>query len=118
MADNPYTSLKVDLSGQTALVTGASQGLGKACAIRLAENGATVICVARSADKLAATIAEIEKAMGKRAEKVMAPMQPGDVPATYADIGDSIRDLGFAPTTPISVGIPRFIAWFKEYYRV
>jgi UDP-glucuronate 4-epimerase len=69
-------------------------------------------------EKLTDFIAEIEKAMGKKAEKVMAPMQPGDVPATYADIGDSIRDLGFAPTTPISVGIPKFIAWFKEYYRV
>jgi UDP-glucuronate 4-epimerase len=69
-------------------------------------------------EKLTDFIAEIEKAMGKKAEKVMAPMQPGDVPATYADIGDSIRDLNFAPTTPISVGIPKFIAWFRDYYRV
>ena len=45
-------------------------------------------------------------------------MQPGDVPATYADIEDSVRDLGFQPTTPISIGIPKFIAWFKDYYRV
>lgn len=57
--------LTVNLQGQIAMVTGASQGLGKACAIRLAENGATVICVARSPEKLAATIAEIEKAGGK-----------------------------------------------------
>jgi UDP-glucuronate 4-epimerase len=67
-------------------------------------------------EKLTHFIAEIEKALGKKAEKVMAPMQPGDVPATYADIAASTRDLGFAPTTPISVGIPKFIAWFKDYY--
>ena len=57
--------LTVNLQGQIAMVTGASQGLGKTCAIRLAQNGATVICVARSADKLATTIAEIEQAGGK-----------------------------------------------------
>ena len=57
-------------------------------------------------------------ALGKKAEKIMAPMQPGDVPATYADIEASTRDLGFQPTTPIGVGIPKFIAWFKDYYGV
>jgi UDP-glucuronate 4-epimerase len=69
-------------------------------------------------EKLTDFIAEIEKAMGKTAQKVMAPMQPGDVPATYADIEASTRDLGFSPTTPIGVGIPKFIAWFRNYYRV
>ena len=69
-------------------------------------------------EKLTDFIAEIEKALGKMAQKVMAPMQPGDVPATYADIETSTRDLGFAPTTPISVGIPKFVAWFRDYYRV
>jgi len=69
-------------------------------------------------EKLTDFIAEIEKALGKKAEKIMAPMQPGDVPATYADIDASQRDLGFAPTTPISVGIPKFIAWFRTYYGV
>jgi 3-oxoacyl-[acyl-carrier protein] reductase len=57
--------LKTDLSGQIAMVTGASQGLGKACAIALGESGATVLCVARSAEKLANTVAEIEAAGGK-----------------------------------------------------
>ena len=56
MADSPYSSLKVDLAGQTAVVTGASQGLGKAMALALATNGAKVACVARSADKLADTV--------------------------------------------------------------
>jgi UDP-glucuronate 4-epimerase len=69
-------------------------------------------------EKLTDFIAEIEKALGKKAEKIMAPMQPGDVPATYADIENSTRDLGFVPTTPINQGIPKFIAWFKDYYRV
>jgi UDP-glucuronate 4-epimerase len=69
-------------------------------------------------EKLTDFIAQIEKALGKTAQKVMAPMQPGDVPATYADIAASTRDLGFAPTTPINVGIPKFIAWFRDYYRV
>lgn len=54
-----------DLSGQNAVVTGASQGLGKACAIRLAGCGAKVICVARNAEKLASTVAEIEAAGGQ-----------------------------------------------------
>ncbi|MCA9135827.1 MAG: 3-oxoacyl-[acyl-carrier-protein] reductase [Planctomycetales bacterium] len=58
-------SLKADLSGQVAIVTGASQGLGKAVAIALAMNGATVVCMARNADKLAATVAEIEAVGGK-----------------------------------------------------
>ena len=67
--------MTVDLQGQIAMVTGASQGLGKSCAIRLAQNGATVICVARSAEKLAATIAEIEQSGGKG---VAMPCDVGD----------------------------------------
>ena len=45
-------------------------------------------------------------------------MQPGDVAATYADIEISRRDLGFAPTTPMSAGIPKFVDWYKEFYGV
>ncbi len=67
-------------------------------------------------EKLTDFIAEIEKAMGKTAEKIMEPLQPGDVPATYADIEASTRDLGFVPTTPIAAGIPKFVAWFSNYY--
>jgi 3-oxoacyl-[acyl-carrier protein] reductase len=58
------TRLKVDLSGQVALVTGASQGLGRAMAVELAANGATVVCVARNAEKLAETVAAIAAAGG------------------------------------------------------
>jgi 3-oxoacyl-[acyl-carrier protein] reductase len=65
MADNPYASLKVDLAGQTAVVTGASQGIGKAIAVALAAAGAKVACVARSADKLASTVGTIAAAGGQ-----------------------------------------------------
>lgn len=58
-------TLKADLNGQVAVVTGASQGLGKAVAIALGMNGATVVCLARNADKLASTVADIEAAGGK-----------------------------------------------------
>jgi UDP-glucuronate 4-epimerase len=68
-------------------------------------------------EKLTDFIAEIEKALGKKAQTIMAPMQPGDVPVTYADIEKAGRELGFQPSTPIGAGIPKFIAWFKSYYR-
>ncbi|TWT92749.1 3-oxoacyl-[acyl-carrier-protein] reductase [Stieleria varia] len=58
-------SISADLSDQVAVVTGASQGLGKAVAIALGANGATVVCLARNAEKLAATVSEIEAAGGK-----------------------------------------------------
>jgi UDP-glucuronate 4-epimerase len=63
-------------------------------------------------------ISVIEEALGRPAEKILEPMQPGDVPATYADIGASHRDLGFEPTTPIEVGIPKFVAWYKAYHGI
>ncbi len=69
-------------------------------------------------EKLIDFIAVIENALGTKARLQMEPMQPGDVPATYADIDASRRDLGFQPTTPIGVGIPRFIAWYREYFGV
>lgn len=62
-------------------------------------------------------IGAIEKALGKEAQKEMLPMQPGDVPATYADIDDLIRDVGFKPATPIATGIEKFIAWYRDYYK-
>ena len=63
-ADQPARNLMVNLAGQTAIVTGASQGLGKAMAIELARNGARVACVARSAEKLADTVAAIQQIGG------------------------------------------------------
>jgi UDP-glucuronate 4-epimerase len=68
--------------------------------------------------ELSVYIEALEKALGKTAKKIMLPMQPGDVPATYADVTDLMQDVGFKPTTPIQYGIDRFISWYKEYYRV
>jgi UDP-glucuronate 4-epimerase len=69
-------------------------------------------------EKLTDFIALIEASLGKKAAYRFEPMQPGDVARTYADIEASRRDLGFEPKTPIAEGIPRFIAWYKDYYRV
>lgn len=60
----------------------------------------------------------LEKSIGKKAKQRVEPMQPGDVQATYADIDAARRDLGFEPRTPIEVGVPRFIAWYREYHGV
>jgi len=60
----------------------------------------------------------LEGALGRKAELTLAPMQPGDVPATYADVDDLARDVGFAPDTPLELGIARFVEWYRGYYRV
>ena len=60
----------------------------------------------------------IEKALGKKAEMNLMPLQPGDVPATFADIDDLMRDVGFKPSTPIEVGIERFVEWYMGYYGI
>jgi UDP-glucuronate 4-epimerase len=60
----------------------------------------------------------LEAAIGKKAIAEMLPMQPGDVPATYADIDDLARDAGFRPSTPIKDGIERFVAWYRGYHRL
>jgi UDP-glucuronate 4-epimerase len=63
-------------------------------------------------------IALLEDACGRKAERRLLPMQPGDVRDTYADISAIARDLGFAPTTTIDEGIPRFVAWFRDYHGI
>jgi UDP-glucuronate 4-epimerase len=57
----------------------------------------------------------LEDAIGKKAKRELLPMQPGDVQATYADVDDLMRDVGFRPATPIEQGIARFIAWYREW---
>ncbi len=71
-----------------------------------------------NSERLLDFIAVLEKALGRSADKRMEPLQPGDVPATYADIEASRRDLGFQPTTPIAVGVLRFAAWYKDYHDI
>ncbi len=60
----------------------------------------------------------LEKAIGRKAEIELAPMQPGDVKETFADITAISRDLGFTPKTPIEQGLPRFVAWYRDYHGV
>ena len=62
-------------------------------------------------------IAVLEETLGKRAKMRLQPMQPGDVPATYADVDDLIEDIGFKPVTAIEVGVKRFVEWYLDYYR-
>lgn len=62
-------------------------------------------------------IATLEKALGKEAKKELLPMQPGDVPQTYADVSELEKDFGFKPATSIEEGLSKFATWFKEYYR-
>ncbi|MFO1190136.1 MAG: NAD-dependent epimerase/dehydratase family protein [Alphaproteobacteria bacterium] len=63
-------------------------------------------------------ISVLEDAIGRKAKIELAPMQPGDVKETFADISAIERDLGYRPTTPIDVGVPRFVSWYKSYHGV
>jgi UDP-glucuronate 4-epimerase len=69
------------------------------------------------AEDLMHFIGILEKALGKKAAVDFLPMQPGDVEATFADIKLSTRDLGYKPTTSIEMGIPKFVAWYREYHK-
>jgi UDP-glucuronate 4-epimerase len=66
-------------------------------------------------EALRRVIGILEAALGRRAEIELLPMQPGDVPATYADISETQRDFGYAPSTTIDVGLPRFVEWYRRY---
>jgi len=69
-------------------------------------------------EKLMDMIGLVEKFMGKKAELDMLPMQPGDVPATYADISAINADHGFEPTTSLEQGVEKFITWYKRYHGI
>ena len=58
----------------------------------------------------------VEACLGKKAEMNLLPLQVGDVPATWADIDDLSRDVGYKPATPVEVGIERFVEWYLKYY--
>jgi len=60
----------------------------------------------------------LEKLLGKKARMNLLPMQPGDVPRTFADIDDLMKDVSFKPATSVEDGIRRFIEWYREYYKV
>lgn len=69
-------------------------------------------------EELLHVVSLIEKEFGRSAIREMLPMQPGDVPATYADVDDLMREVDFRPSTPIEEGIRRFAAWYRDYHRV
>ena len=60
----------------------------------------------------------LEKALGRKAQKNFLPIQPGDVPATFADVEDLVRDAGFKPATPIETGVGNFVKWYRDYYGI
>ncbi len=60
----------------------------------------------------------IEECLGQKAEKNLLPLQPGDVPATYANVDDLINEVGFKPATKIETGISNFVNWYRDYYKV
>lgn len=59
----------------------------------------------------------IEQAVGVQANKIMKPAQPGDVTATFADTSELDAHIGFTPATPLSTGIAKFVAWYRDYYK-
>jgi UDP-glucuronate 4-epimerase len=63
-------------------------------------------------------IAALERSLGRTAEKVLLPLQPGDVPETFADVTDLMSATGFSPNTPLDVGIANFVEWYRSYYGV
>lgn len=63
-------------------------------------------------------IAALEKALGRKAEMELLPLQPGDVPDTFADVQDLVDQFGYKPATPIEKGISHFVAWYRDYFRV
>ncbi|MEP6941130.1 MAG: NAD-dependent epimerase [Rudaea sp.] len=66
--------------------------------------------------ELARYIEILEACLGRKAEKILLPLQPGDVPDTYADTAELMADVGYSPSTPVDVGISRFVDWYRSYY--
>jgi UDP-glucuronate 4-epimerase len=63
-------------------------------------------------------IEAVEKSLGKKAEKNFLQMQPGDVPATWANVDDLVDDFGYAPSITVEEGIDRFVKWYLEFFNI
>jgi UDP-glucuronate 4-epimerase len=59
----------------------------------------------------------LENCLGRKAEKNLLPLQVGDVPDTWADAEDLVREVGYRPATPVEVGVAKFVEWYRDYYR-
>ena len=71
-----------------------------------------------SPEQLLRLVEILEDALGKKAIREFLPMQPGDVPQTYADVSDLMQDVGFRPDTPLDKGLGAFVGWYRDYYEV
>ena len=89
------------MSDEPILVTGAAGFIGNNNPVELLE-----------------VVRLLEEKIGKKAVRELVPMQPGGVPAAYADVDDLMRDVDFKPATPIAEGIGRFIEWYRAYRRL
>jgi UDP-glucuronate 4-epimerase len=69
-------------------------------------------------EQLMHVVAVLERALGRSAVKELLPMEPGDVPATFADVDDLMRDVGFRPSTSIEDGVARFVQWYRDYHQL
>jgi UDP-glucuronate 4-epimerase len=68
--------------------------------------------------KLMRYIEVLEDCLGKKAELNLLPLQPGDVPDTYASVDNLVKDVGYKPATPVEEGVRRFVDWYRAYYNV
>jgi len=60
----------------------------------------------------------LQDCLGKKAELNLLPLQPGDVPDTYADVSDLVNDVGYKPNTSVEEGIAKFVDWYRDFYTV
>lgn len=101
------------------IVSGVLSALGKPPQDKGAESPAALYNLGNShAEDLMRFIALLEDALGRKAIVDFQPMQPGDIPETFADIASSERDLGYKPTTNIEEGIPKFVEWYRGYHNL
>jgi len=105
-----FTYIDDIVSGVLKVMAGPPKPSGKKPPVRVYNIGN------HHPEELLHYVAVLEQAIGRKAIVEFAPMQPGDVRETYADITAIASDFGFAPTTPIEVGVPRFVEWFRAYH--
>ena len=114
-----HGDMKRDFTYIDDIVTGVVAALDKAPEMPEGEPPYRVYNIGNHrAEPLMNFIKVIEEATGKKAHLELKPMQPGDVKETYADVTAIQQDLGFAPDTPIEVGIPRFVDWYRRHYKI
>jgi UDP-glucuronate 4-epimerase len=114
-----FGKMKRDFTYIDDIVAGIVAAIDKPPALLADEPPAAIYNLGNSrAENLLDFIAAFEKAVGKKAEIDLQPLQPGDVPETFADITAATRDLGYKPKTSISEGVPKFIEWYREYHKI